>query len=79
MVAAVSQAQSGLPLWVVLASHPLVPTKGRLDWLFHYLAERTGRQWGGGGEEREVTGTQRGSFVLWETLGEEAGWSLQSV
>lgn len=47
-VAAVFQAQSGLPLWALLASHPLVPTKGRLDWLFHFhLAVRPGQQWEG--------------------------------
>lgn len=32
----------------------------------------------GGLAEGEVTGTQRGTFVLWETQ-EEAGWSPQSV
>lgn len=34
---------------------------------------------GGGLAEGEVAGTRRGGFVLWETLGEEAGWSPQNI
>lgn len=53
VVAAVFQARSGFPLRAVLASLPLVPTKGRLVWLFRFhLAVRPGRQWEGAGSVR---------------------------
>lgn len=73
-VAAVFQAQGGLlsgQLYYQISWFP--PRKTRLAFPFPLGWE--GQQWAGG----EVTGTQRDSFVLWETLREEAGWSPRSV